>query len=27
MKDYDSRRYWVSGEGLPSIDQVKDKRE
>jgi hypothetical protein len=27
MKDYDSRRYWIGGEGLPSRDQVKEKRE
>jgi hypothetical protein len=27
MKDYDSRRSWIGGEGLPSRDQVKEKRE
>jgi hypothetical protein len=26
-KDYDSRRSWIGGEGLPSRDQVKEKRE
>jgi hypothetical protein len=27
MKDCDSRRSWIGGEGLPSRDQVKEKRE
>jgi hypothetical protein len=27
MKDYDSRRSWIGGEGIPSRDQVKEKRE
>jgi hypothetical protein len=27
MKDCDSRRSWIGGEGLPSKDQVKEKRE
>jgi hypothetical protein len=26
-KDCDSRRSWIGGEGLPSRDQVKEKRE
>jgi hypothetical protein len=26
MTDYDSRS-WIGGEGLPSRDQVKEKRE
>jgi hypothetical protein len=26
MKDYDSRS-WIGGEGLPSRDQIKEKRE
>jgi hypothetical protein len=27
MKDYDSRRSWIGGEGIPSRYQVKEKRE
>jgi hypothetical protein len=27
MKDHDSRRCWIGGEGLSSRDQVKEKRE
>jgi hypothetical protein len=27
MKDFDSRRSWIGGEGLPSRDQVREKRE
>jgi hypothetical protein len=26
-KDYYSRRYWIGGEGIPSRDKVKEKRE
>jgi hypothetical protein len=26
-KDCDSRRSWIGGEGLPSRDQIKEKRE
>jgi hypothetical protein len=27
MKECDSRRSWIGGEGLPSRDQIIEKRE